>query len=44
MCITPFGIDFNNDGHVSWEEDYLTYDSIRSGISSDDSSDDGQLS
>ncbi len=40
MCITPFGIDFNNDGIVSWEEDYLTYDTIRSGISSDDSSDD----
>ncbi len=37
MCITPFGIDYNNDGTVSWEEDYLTYNEIRSGIYSDDS-------
>ena len=39
MCITPFGIDFDNDGTVSWEEDYLTYNEIRSGIDSDDSDD-----
>ncbi len=39
MCITPFGIDYDNDGTVSWEEDYLTYNEIRSGIDSDYSDD-----
>ncbi len=40
MCITPFGIDYDNDGAVSWEEDYLTYDNIRSHFGSDEDSDD----